>query len=104
MERDVPVVIHGSTAAFTAVAPRQETTAVVAEAKAPNPILPTAKEMAWGFGSFIVLFLLMRYWLFPKVRKGMEARSARIRADLDGAESVREAAATDEVRYEAAIA
>jgi F-type H+-transporting ATPase subunit b len=79
-------------------------TVLVAAEKAPNPILPVGREILWGFGSFIVLFLLMRYWLFPKVRKGMSARDAVVRTNLDTAETVREAAAADEIRYEAGIA
>ncbi|MEY3588805.1 MAG: hypothetical protein RJA47_1401, partial [Actinomycetota bacterium] len=30
---------------------------------APNPIAPETKELAWAAGSFIVLFVLMRFFL-----------------------------------------
>ena len=40
----------------------------------PSPIAPEAKELAWGAGSFIVLALFMRFFLFPRLKKGMDAR------------------------------
>ena len=49
--------------------------------------------MAWGLGSFLVLVVLMRVWLFPKLKKGMDARYAKTRGDLDEAERIREEAA-----------
>jgi F-type H+-transporting ATPase subunit b len=70
----------------------------------PNPILPVGKEMAWGFGSFIVLALLMRFWLFPRVKKGMDARYAHIQSDLSEAERTRAAAEAEVARYEDAMA
>ena len=36
--------------------------------------------MLWGFGSFVVFAVLMRYFLFPRLRKGMDARYCAIRA------------------------
>ena len=39
-----------------------------------NPIFPELKEIIWGFGAFIVLAVLMRWVLYPRLRKGMEAR------------------------------
>jgi F-type H+-transporting ATPase subunit b len=99
----VPVVV--TLEGGTVVLPRQETgTAATTSETAPNPILPVGKEMVWGFGSFLVLFVLMRFWLFPKVRKGMDARYAKIRADLDASETARAAAASEAQRYEEAIA
>ena len=70
----------------------------------PNPILPVGKEMAWGFGSFVVLALLMRFWLFPRVKKGMDARYAHIQGDLSEAERTRAAAEAEVARYEDAMA
>ena len=51
-----------------------------------NPILPAGNELVWGFFSFIVLFVLMWKFAFPPVKKAMEARTEKIRANLDGAE------------------
>ena len=35
-----------------------------------NPIFPELKEIAWGFGAFIVLAVLMRWVLFPRMQQG----------------------------------
>ena len=101
------VVIQVTATGYSVVVPRQEsgtTTTTASTQEAPNPILPTGKEMAWGLGSFLVLVLLMRVWLFPKLKKGTDARYAKTRADLDDAERIRAAGADDVARYEAAIA
>ena len=78
-----------------------ETTAVVA---APNPIAPTPKEIFWSAGSFFVLLIVMRYYLFPKLKKGMDARYDDIRSDIEGADSVKAAAQTDVAGYEKQLA
>ena len=57
-----------------------------------NPIAPEPKEMLWGFGSFVVFAVLMRYYLYPRLRKGMDARYALIRAGHEQAEQVTDAA------------
>jgi F-type H+-transporting ATPase subunit b len=104
----VPVaVIQVAATGYSVVVPRQDsgtTTTVAATKEAPNPILPVGSEMAWGIGSFLLLVLLMRVWLFPKLKKGMDARYAKTRADLDDAERIRQEGAGDVARYEAAIA
>lgn len=69
-----------------------------------NPIAPELKEMAWGFGSFAVLALLMRYYLYPRLRKGMDARYAVIRGGHEQAEQVTDAARADVSQYEAQLA
>jgi len=101
------VVIQVAATGSSVVVPRQDTgttTTVASTEEAPNPILPVGSEMAWGLGSFLVLVLLMRVWLFPKLKKGTDARYAKTRADLDDAERIRAAGADDVARYEAAIA
>ncbi len=62
---------------------------LAAEQKAPNPILPAKNEIIWGFLSFVVLFVLMQRFAFPAVQKAMEARSDRIRENLEEAERVK---------------
>ena len=74
------VVIQVAATGYSVVVPRQETTTTTASTEeAPNPILPVGSEMAWGLGSFLVLVLLMRVWLFPKLKKGTDARYAKTR-------------------------
>jgi F-type H+-transporting ATPase subunit b len=69
-----------------------------------NPIAPEVKEIVWGFGSFVVLALLMRYVLYPRLRKGMDARYALIKGGHDEAEEVTTAAQSDVAQYEAQLA
>ena len=69
----------------------------------PNPILPVGKDLIWTIVTFGLLFVLMRYWLYPRLKKGMDARYARIREQLEQADSVRAEADTELAQYQAAI-
>jgi F-type H+-transporting ATPase subunit b len=102
----VPVAVIYTGPSGNVVLPRQETTTTTAASTktAPNPILPTGKEMAWGLGSFLVLVVLMRYWLYPKLKNGMDARYNKVQSDVADAERLREDAAMEIARYQAAIA
>ncbi len=75
----------------------------VAETTGPNPISPEMKELQWGAGSFIVLFILMRLVLFPRLKKGMDARYAGIRGDHEEADAAKAGARADVVAYETAL-
>jgi len=68
------------------------------------PILPEAKEIIWGFGSFVVLAVVLRYVLFPKVRAGMTARYESIRGDFEKAETLTASARAEVAEYEAQVA
>ncbi len=57
--------------------------------KTPNPILPKTSELVWGTISFVVLFGVMAKVAYPGVKKGMDARAAKIKSSLDEAESTR---------------
>ena len=70
----------------------------------PSPIAPEVKELAWGGGSFIVLFVLMRWVLFPRLKQGMDARYGKIRGDHETAESTRAAAKAEVAAYEVELA
>ena len=70
----------------------------------PNPISPETKELLWGAGSFLVLLVLMRYFLFPKLKKGMDARYAGIRNDFESADTVKADAHKDVLEYDQALA
>jgi F-type H+-transporting ATPase subunit b len=69
-----------------------------------NPIFPELKEIAWGFGSFVVFAVLMRYWLFPKLKKGMDRRYANIREDFEAADATKASAQHEVAQYEAQVA
>jgi F-type H+-transporting ATPase subunit b len=70
----------------------------------PSPIAPEAKEIAWGAGAFIVLALAMRFFLFPRLKKGMDARYAHIRAGHEQADAARASATSEVASYESALA
>ena len=72
--------------------------------KDPGPIVPELKELAWGAGSFIVFALLMRFVLFPKLKRGMDARYEGIRSDHDTADRERASARAEVTAYEAELA
>jgi F-type H+-transporting ATPase subunit b len=77
---------------------------LAAEDLGPNPIAPENKELFWGAGSFLVFLFVMRVFLVPKVKKGMEARYGMIRDGHESAQAMRAAAQSDVSAYEAAIA
>jgi F-type H+-transporting ATPase subunit b len=70
----------------------------------PNPIAPEGKELFWGAGTFLVFLFVMRVFLVPKVRKGMEARYGSIREGHESADATRASAQNDVAKYEAALA
>ncbi len=92
---------HGSTAHFVAAG---ETGTAETVSKDPGPIIPEMKELAWGAGSFIVFALLMRFVLFPKVKKGMDARYNSIQSSHDSADAERSSARAEVADYEAQLA
>ena len=69
-----------------------------------NPIAPEQKEMIWGFGAFVVLAICLRFWLFPKVRQGMQARYDKVQSDQESAQTLTAAARADVAEYEARLA
>ncbi len=69
-----------------------------------NPIFPELKEVAWGFGAFVVLALAMRLFLFRKVREGMTSRYDSIEGDLETADALTAAARAEVAEYEAQVA
>jgi len=54
-----------------------------------NPIVPELNELIYSLIAFVVLVVLFRKFGFPAVQKAMEARTERIRDDLDKAESAK---------------
>jgi F-type H+-transporting ATPase subunit b len=52
----------------------------------------------------LVFLVLMRVYLFPKLKKGMDARYTSIREDFEQADATRQGAQSDVAKYEAALA
>lgn len=83
----------------------QSTTSTTAPAQvAPNPIIPSVTELAWGTISFAILCFLMWKYAFPAVAKGMKARTDKIRSNLDEAENVRQEATEILAEYQRQLA
>ena len=72
--------------------------------KDPGPIVPEVKELLWSIGSFVVFALLMRFWMFPKLKKGMDARYHGIRSAHESADAARSAARAEVADYESQLA
>ncbi len=72
--------------------------------EAPNPIIPELTEIIWGGLAFLVLLVLMQRKLFPAVKGAMDKRAAKIRDDLDAAETARTEALEVKAGYEAELA
>lgn len=84
--------------------PRTEDEEGTAETEeGPSPIAPEAKELLWGLGAFLVFLVLMRLYLVPKVRQGMQARYGKIRADHEAADATRQTAQGEVADYEAQL-
>jgi F-type H+-transporting ATPase subunit b len=77
---------------------------LAAEATSKNPILPSAPELVWGTLSFGIVFLLMWKFAFPSVKKGMDARTERIRESLSTAEQAKSDAQTVLDEYQRQLA
>lgn len=73
------------------------------EPKDPSPLAVEVKELAWSFGAFLVLLVLMRFVLYPRVKGTMDARQATIDNALAEAGSVKAAAEAEVADYQAAL-
>jgi F-type H+-transporting ATPase subunit b len=78
-------------------------TAVVL-AKSTNPILPSVNELVWGALSFLILFAILAKYGYPQVKKGMDARSERIRKSLEEAEGAKDEAHSILEQYQRQLA
>ena len=72
--------------------------------EAPSPIIPEWDEIIWGGLAFLVLFAFMKWKGFPAVKRAMDARSEKIRADLDAADGAKADAMRTKSEYEAQLA
>lgn len=70
---------------------------------APSPILPEINEIIWGSVGFLIVFGAIAWKGYPAMKKGMDARTERIRGDLDAAEAQRTEAGTVLAEYQAQL-
>ena len=99
-----PAALESTATETEAVATEAGATETTAATTAPNPIAATPNELAWTAGSFLVLFVILRYFLFPRLKKATDARYASIRANVEGADQVKSDARSAVAEYEAALA
>ena len=100
----VTVTLTGAGNVVVALPSQLVASTTEAEDKGPSPIAPEVKELIWGGGAFIVLFVLMQTILFPRLKKGMDARHDKIRNDHQSASSMRDEATAELAAYEADLA
>ncbi len=98
----MPAEASGAVAYSAADTTTAATTGAV-EKTGPNPIAPENKELLWSFGAFIIFLILMRYFLYPRLRKGMDSRYESIRSNHDGADSAKADARAEVAKYDTAL-
>ncbi len=69
-----------------------------------NPVLPSTNEIIWSLLSFVVLLAVIQKFAYPSIKKTMDARSAQIKNDLEGAEKRRTEAEAILEEYRARLA
>src|SRR5258706_6782011 len=99
----VVVLLQADSAADTTV-PTSETTVAGVAPKDPSPLKIVPAELYWAGGCFIILLILMRLVLYPRVAKAMEERAGYIKANHEEADRAREAANFERQQYEAQLA
>ncbi len=73
-------------------------------AKAPNPLVPATNELIWGSIGFIVVALFVMWKGYPAIKKTMQARSDKIRGDIEIAEASKTEAQSVLSMYQAQLA
>jgi F-type H+-transporting ATPase subunit b len=71
--------------------------------KAKSLVTPALPEIIWGGLAFLIVLAVLMKFAFPALKKGLEAREARIREDLEAASRAREEAEAEAAQYRAAI-
>jgi len=78
--------------------------AAEAVTKSKNPIIPEPNELVYSLIAFVVLVVLFQKFAFKPIQAGMQARTDRIRADLDQAESAKAKAESVLAQYNTQLA
>jgi F-type H+-transporting ATPase subunit b len=65
-----------------------------------NPILPEADELIFGSLAFLLVFVVLARYAFPRLNQGLKQREDKIRGDLEKAEESRTEAEASLRRYE----
>ncbi|MGH2723901.1 MAG: F0F1 ATP synthase subunit B [Actinomycetota bacterium] len=65
-----------------------------------NPLIPEIDELIPGAIAFLIVFLVLAKYAFPRINQGLRQRSDKIQGDLEKAEKARTEAETQLGRYE----
>lgn len=82
----------------------EETGGHAEEPSGTDLILPATEELIWGAVAFLVVFLLLRKFAFPKLQEGVQAREKQIQSDLEAAEKAKTEAENEKRQYQQQIA
>jgi F-type H+-transporting ATPase subunit b len=66
----------------------------------PNPILPEMDELIFGSLAFVLVFVVLARYAFPRLREGLEARRQKIQEDLEKAEQEKAESERLKAQYE----
>jgi F-type H+-transporting ATPase subunit b len=72
--------------------------------KAKNPIVPEGKEIFWGAVCFVLVFVVLAWKAWPAIKKAIQDREDRIKADLERAESAKTEAESSLADYQRQLA
>ncbi|HZA27234.1 MAG TPA: F0F1 ATP synthase subunit B, partial [Actinomycetota bacterium] len=70
------------------------------ETEEHNPILPEADELIFGSLAFLIVFVVLARYAFPRINQGLKERTGKIQGDLEKAEQSRADAEELLRRYE----
>lgn len=65
-----------------------------------NPILPEGDELIFGTLAFLLVFVVLARYAFPRLNQGLKERTEKIQGDLESAEKARQEAEQRLARYE----
>ena len=81
----------------------EETQTETGQAEEHNPIIPEADELIFGGLAFLLVFLVLARFAFPRINQGLKQRTDRIKEDLEKAEAARNEAQSILERYESQL-
>jgi F-type H+-transporting ATPase subunit b len=91
------IVVRGLPETLAQEEPTEE---VPAEEEEHNPILPEVDELIFGSLAFLLVFVILARFAFPRINQGLKQRQDKIRGDLEGAENARQAAESSLQQYQ----
>lgn len=72
--------------------------------EAPSLIMPELNELIFGGSAFLILLGVMSKFAYPAIKKGMDARTERIRNEIDEADRLKAEAAATLTQYQSSVA